>query len=220
MCRPNLYLFLFLVNTDHQKLKIPLDKLVPLPSIFFIGKNGAPLEIVTGVTNTVAELETKINGVLTKVNSNPSTSSGNASSNLIASKFMHIMYVVCIWIINYETRSQLIWSFLDEKQQVESREELETVCENGVCYQRPKQANSSTTSESVENKTAEIETTSNSGASSDQANEEKLQRAKDILAKKRKDKEEEDARVCSFMFMFMFLIYIIEFLWLFIIYNL
>lgn len=41
-----------------------LDKLVPIPSIFFIGKNGAPLDVVTGITKTVEELESKIAQVL------------------------------------------------------------------------------------------------------------------------------------------------------------
>lgn len=95
----NLFHLFFNRFTDYKLFKIRHfpDKLVPLPSVFFIGKNGSPLEIVTGVTNTVAELETKINGVLTKANLNPSTSSGNASSNLIASKFTH-KHNVCILV--------------------------------------------------------------------------------------------------------------------------
>lgn len=65
------------------------DKLVPLPSLFFIGKNGAPIDIVTGVTKTVDELNSKIDGVLNGVKPNAVESSGSsatASANLIASK--------------------------------------------------------------------------------------------------------------------------------------
>lgn len=40
------------------------DKLVPLPSIFFLGDNGAPLVIVTEVTKTSAELDAIIRTVL------------------------------------------------------------------------------------------------------------------------------------------------------------
>lgn len=72
-----------------------VDKLVPLPSLFFIGKNGAPIEIVTGVTKTIDELKSKIDIVLgtakptptptTTQSPAPSTASANASANFIAS---------------------------------------------------------------------------------------------------------------------------------------
>lgn len=52
-------------------------QLVPVPSLFFIGENGTPLEIIAGST-TAADLITKIDLVLTKVGKNK-----NASSNLI-----------------------------------------------------------------------------------------------------------------------------------------
>ncbi|XP_033319302.1 UBX domain-containing protein 4 isoform X1 [Bombus bifarius] len=52
-------------------------QLVPVPSLFFIGENGAPLEIIAGTT-TAADLATKIDLVLTKVGKNK-----NASVNLI-----------------------------------------------------------------------------------------------------------------------------------------
>lgn len=58
---------------------------MPLPSLFFIGKNGAPIEIVTGVTKTVDELNSKIDGVLDGVKPKPAASSAAASANLIAS---------------------------------------------------------------------------------------------------------------------------------------
>lgn len=40
---------------------------MPLPSIFFIGKNGAPIQVVTGVITTSDELEQKIKIVLETV---------------------------------------------------------------------------------------------------------------------------------------------------------
>lgn len=54
-----------------------LDQLVPVPSLFFIGENGTPLEIIAGST-TASDLATKIDLVLTKVGKNK-----NASINLI-----------------------------------------------------------------------------------------------------------------------------------------
>lgn len=74
--------------------RIP-DKLVPFPSLFFIGKNGAPIEIVTGITKTVDELETKINGVLEKAGQNATATPATASANLIAS-----MYSDYCWVFN------------------------------------------------------------------------------------------------------------------------
>ncbi|XP_068142880.1 UBX domain-containing protein 4 [Drosophila tropicalis] len=43
---------------------ISLYKVVPIPSIFFIGKSGTPLEIATGITTNVEELVDKIEKVL------------------------------------------------------------------------------------------------------------------------------------------------------------
>jgi len=40
------------------------DKVVPVPSLFFIGKSGTPLEIATGITASVEELSEKIDKVL------------------------------------------------------------------------------------------------------------------------------------------------------------
>lgn len=79
---------------------------MPLPSIFFIGKNGAPIQVVTGVITTSDELEQKIKIVLEtvgvkeivaskKVEEEASASAVNktqsaaasASQNFIASKW-------------------------------------------------------------------------------------------------------------------------------------
>lgn len=61
---------------------------MPLPSLFFIGKNGTPLEIVTGATRTVEELEKKIDNVLEKVKPSSAPSGSNTSADLIASKLL------------------------------------------------------------------------------------------------------------------------------------
>lgn len=62
------------------------DKLVPLPSLFFIGKSGAPIEIVTAVTKTVDELKAKIDKVLDRTPPATSSTAASASANLISSK--------------------------------------------------------------------------------------------------------------------------------------
>lgn len=58
---------------------------MPLPSLFFIGKSGAPLEIITGITKTVDELQAKIDGVLQMAGLKSTSSSSNASASLIES---------------------------------------------------------------------------------------------------------------------------------------
>ncbi|TGZ47704.1 UBX domain-containing protein 4 [Temnothorax longispinosus] len=52
------------------------NQLVPVPSLFFIGENGTPLEIVVG-SATAAELESKIDDVLTKAGKSNKQSSLN-----------------------------------------------------------------------------------------------------------------------------------------------
>uniref|UniRef100_A0A6B2EHE3 UBX domain-containing protein 4 n=1 Tax=Phlebotomus kandelakii TaxID=1109342 RepID=A0A6B2EHE3_9DIPT len=42
-------------------------QLVPLPSIFFIGQNGSPVDVVTSLTTTPEELEQKILGVMNRL---------------------------------------------------------------------------------------------------------------------------------------------------------
>lgn len=84
----------------------------------------------------------------------------------------------------------LIFITILGEQSASTDDDTEIVCENGVCFKRPKQ-----------NKTDAVVTengTSDGVASSSDSqftNEEKLARAKELIEKKRKEKEEEDARV-------------------------
>ncbi|GAB0096188.1 UBX domain-containing protein [Sergentomyia squamirostris] len=59
-------------------------QVVPLPSLFFIGQNGTPVEVVTGLTTTAEELKQKIRGVLDRVGL--SSDSSSASSEATGSK--------------------------------------------------------------------------------------------------------------------------------------
>lgn len=81
--------------------------------------------------------------------------------------------------------------FLGEQSASNSAtDDTEIVCENGVCYKRPKV----NTNQSTEN--AAATTTEQVDAGAQQLlNEEKLERAKVLLEKKRKEKEEENERV-------------------------
>lgn len=63
------------------------------------------------------------------------------------------------------------------------------VCENGVCYKRPKQTATATAP-------AETESGPSSSTNGQQVSiHEKLAEVKELMVKKRKEKEEEDARV-------------------------
>lgn len=77
-----LFIEFYIVQKNFNKIiyfpkSYSLDQLVPVPSLFFIGENGTPLEIIAGST-TASDLATKIDLVLTKVGKNK-----NASINLI-----------------------------------------------------------------------------------------------------------------------------------------
>lgn len=72
-----------------------------------------------------------------------------------------------------------------------SNEDTEVVCENGVCYKKPKQNKS----EPVSEESTSTNNSSSSSSASQLADDAKLARAKELIEKKRKDKEEEDAHV-------------------------
>lgn len=141
---------------------------MPLPSLFFIGKTGVPLDIVTGVTTTADELITKINAVLAKVNPNTSASQENPTPTSIPAAAV--------------TEATSAHPQADDE---------EVVCENGVCFKRPKENKTHDSADKSEDSTTETPTTSDATFPSD----EKLKRARDLIAKKRKDKEDEDKQV-------------------------
>ncbi|XP_017766609.1 PREDICTED: UBX domain-containing protein 4 isoform X2 [Eufriesea mexicana] len=64
-------------GSDTYRFFAQIYQLVPVPSLFFIGENGTPLEIIAGYTSAT-DLVTKIDLVLSKVGKNK-----NASVNLI-----------------------------------------------------------------------------------------------------------------------------------------
>ncbi|XP_033334844.1 UBX domain-containing protein 4 [Megalopta genalis] len=66
-------------GTENCRHFAQIYQLVPVPSVFFIGTNGSPLEIVAGTT-TANDLQTKIETVLTKAGKNKTS---NLSSSLI-----------------------------------------------------------------------------------------------------------------------------------------
>lgn len=159
---------------------------MPLPSLFFIGKNGTPIEIVTGVTKTVDELKSKIDHVLstTKPSSATPSAAATASASFIASTENSQKFLNC-----FDRMECKIYFFLFLDEQSSSNDDTEVVCENGVCYKRPKQTATATAP-------AETESGPSSSTNGQQVSiHEKLAEVKELMVKKRKEKEEEDARV-------------------------
>lgn len=111
-----------------------VDKLVPVPSLFFIGKNGTPLEVVTGITKTVEELESKIATVLERaelaIGEETSTAASQAAAPATGSS-------------SQETNSTRV----DDGSEV--------VCEGGVCYKKTNEQQPATNSASDESKSSQ-----------------------------------------------------------------
>lgn len=155
------------------------DKLVPVPSLFFIGTNGVPLEIVTGITKSVEELDAKIENVLKQFDS--TSASFIAGKRTIRRFFQGLLANVMHRAGEQATA---------EVQSTQSADP-EVVCEGGVCYKRPKENKPEEPKESD----ASTSAAAPAPASPELTTEEKVLRAKELIEKKRKAKEEEEARV-------------------------
>lgn len=159
-------------------LIIFVDQLVPLPSIFFIGKSGTPITIVTGTLNSVDELEEKIVLVLQSTNTKISTVSNASSSSFIAN----------------ESASSVI----PTTSTIASPSNV--VCEGDVCKivketptDAPSEIKGPSTPEASESKPVPPLT-----ATERLEQEAKLAKAKELIEIKRKQKEEEEKEVNNF----------------------
>ncbi|EDW70649.1 uncharacterized protein Dvir_GJ11421 [Drosophila virilis] len=70
-------------DSEAYAMFISLYKVVPVPSIFFIGKSGTPLDIATGIIGSVEELVAKIDKVLLLAGkqTNPDATTSSAVAN-------------------------------------------------------------------------------------------------------------------------------------------
>ncbi|XP_059613095.1 UBX domain-containing protein 4 isoform X2 [Phlebotomus argentipes] len=139
-------------------------QLVPLPSVFFIGQNGTPVDIVTSLTTTVEDLEQKILGVLSRLSlSTPSSSAGEEVKPAVKEdKPVPV--------------SQGASSSGAAEKTAVKEEKVTEECAGGVCRR------------------VETENPPKPEARPEMSAEEKLNRAKEMLEKKRKEKEAEEAR--------------------------
>uniref|UniRef100_A0A7G3B2P2 UBX domain-containing protein 4 n=1 Tax=Lutzomyia longipalpis TaxID=7200 RepID=A0A7G3B2P2_LUTLO len=143
-------------------------QLVPLPSIFFIGQNGTPLDIVTSLTTNVEDLEKKINGVL-KLIPSPSATGGSPSASAPAQPTAEAKPTTPEKKTDAEPTSP------EATTSSSSPTNTTVVCEDGVC--RRVEAPSPSAS-----------------AAAEPPIDDKVARAKELIEKKRKEKEAEEAR--------------------------
>uniref|UniRef100_A0A034W169 UBX domain-containing protein 4 n=2 Tax=Endopterygota TaxID=33392 RepID=A0A034W169_BACDO len=118
-------------------------QVVPVPSIFFIGKTGTPLEIGTGIIASIGELEEKINKVLTlSGHSTPSTQSSTtlitAEQNAAASKLTTQKESPDVPSAD-NTSPSTSKSTTETVSAVKQDDQTEIICEGDVCYKKPKE---------------------------------------------------------------------------------
>ncbi|XP_011199251.2 UBX domain-containing protein 4 [Bactrocera dorsalis] len=118
-------------------------QVVPVPSIFFIGKTGTPLEIGTGIIASIGELEEKINKVLTlSGHSTPSTQSSTtfitAEQNAAASKLTTQKESPDAPSAD-NTSPSTSKSTTETVSAVKQDDQTEIICDGDVCYKKPKE---------------------------------------------------------------------------------
>ena len=137
---------------------------MPVPSIFFIGKSGTPLEIGTGIIASVEELEAKIDKVLTA--SGKTTPAVSASSSFIAAE--------------QETATAgTSKTPADKKKSV-------VVCEGDVCYK-------TTESEPTVKTNSEAAADATAGSEAADTNA-RLEETRKLLEQRRRERVEEEKR--------------------------
>lgn len=123
-----------LIVTDTLKnislTKNKIDKLVPLPSIFFIGTNGQPIDIVTGIIASSQELHERIKNIADRAEVKLPNSNANKTEAPTAGQ-----------------------STPSSSTNVNSTEEV--VCENGVCRKVTKPSETTTESTATDTKALE-----------------------------------------------------------------
>lgn len=147
-------------------------QIVPVPSIFFIGSTGTPMEIATGVLDSVEELEAKITKVL--------ESAGKASTaSSISSAFIRE---------EAKATSSNVVTEEETKQEDKKKNTHEIVCKDAICFKKPKE------SLQDEENTEEIAGTSQAVVDNDEE-ETKLQETRKLLEQKRRERIEEEKRL-------------------------
>lgn len=172
--------------------------MVPVPSLFFIGKNGKPVDIISN-NITLEELTKRINIVIEQhTGVSPTTSLENTSKLLFA-----YIYCICTQIILTISAATASQDFIQSERSSQvvtapTPESTQTVkCENGGCPLVTEVVKSSTSEETnvVEHETVISEISTSDTDKKMLTPEEQVQHAKEIIEEKRKIKEEEEKEV-------------------------
>uniref|UniRef100_D3TPU2 UBX domain-containing protein 4 n=1 Tax=Glossina morsitans morsitans TaxID=37546 RepID=D3TPU2_GLOMM len=147
-------------------------QMVPVPSIFFIGKSGAPLEIATGIIDSADELATKIVKVLELAGKPPTPSVTSSLSN------------------EFKKQEQKVEETLDNKQEdnVEKQSVTEVICDGEVCYIKRKPLPEQEEPGIDRPTTSRVNEAPNSGP-------EKLEETRKYLEQRRRERVEEENRL-------------------------
>uniref|UniRef100_A0A1I8QCH6 UBX domain-containing protein 4 n=1 Tax=Stomoxys calcitrans TaxID=35570 RepID=A0A1I8QCH6_STOCA len=171
-------------------------QVVPVPSLFFIGKSGTPLDICTAVVASVEELDGKVEKVLLLAGKSTSSSKAGSSSQAFINQESNAS--------TSQTKAALADASTEkatiEQKKAESKEEekncneaSEIVCEGDVCYKKPKE-----NPEPQVNVTApqeETKASADTAKPTDKTNEDKLAETRQILEQKRRERIEEEKRL-------------------------
>lgn len=154
---------------------------MPVPSIFFIGKNGVPLEIGTSAIKSAEELLEKVSSVLAKFRAENPVSISQQPNSSAASQD--------------PPKPKEPEPKIDTPPSTSSADEnFEVVCENGVCYKKPIEKKSEATLEEKEETPVATQTSPKTENSSTETDE-KVKRAMELIERKKKEKADEEARV-------------------------
>ncbi|XP_077298375.1 UBX domain-containing protein 4 [Arctopsyche grandis] len=187
-------------------------KLVPFPSLFFIGDNGVPVEVVTSEkASSSSTLIPIIDNLMSKKGisagaalSNPSSTTTQSAAKLATTSFL---------AAEQESTSKAADKVSpptpnEPAKAKDQDEEFETVCEGDVCYKKPISKSSPdsdsgvvtpSTSPSTSSEAVDVMADEKPSTTPTMSMEEKMQRAKELLETKRqeklqKEKEEEKAK--------------------------
>ncbi|KAM7357201.1 uncharacterized protein ACRADG_002668 isoform 2-T2 [Cochliomyia hominivorax] len=179
-------------------------RIVPVPSIFFIGKAGTALDVATKVLSSVEKLELKIAKVLQLAGKAKDTSSTAAAVNdfireeakASGSKQEEVKNEVERknqeekleekTEVEQKNQEEEVAEKKDEHQkEPEKKEEEEIVCKDGVCFKKPKETNKEEVKLSEETK----------APTPPQEEEDKLAETRKYLEQKRRERIEEEKRL-------------------------
>ncbi|XP_015177059.1 PREDICTED: UBX domain-containing protein 4 isoform X2 [Polistes dominula] len=174
-------------GSEQYRFFAQIYHLVPVPSLFFIGVNGIPLEIVVGSTTTT-ELISKIESVLIKSGKNCS----NSSSDLIESEKKSSDLTNTPDTSTSEVTADI--EKVTEKEDVPEKL-TETVTKTEV--ENKPEENASTDVKEADVKETDVPTTSNETkeeSDTDLTMQEKLDRARQLIEAQKKQRQEEEEK--------------------------